>query len=348
VPFVQVLFPRATMLPVVVGLEDAGECERLGRAVGRVIRDRRALVAASSDLSHYPSAEHARWSDAAVLERMVDLDLPALSQRAGELVTSRVPNLMTAACGLGPVLVAMAVAAEAGARDARVVSYANSSEVAIGDAERVVGYGAVSFSPGVPRADAQVVQNHAPAGPDRLDDEDRRALLALARATITQFLDSETLPLPRDVPTHLQALHHGAFVTLREHGQLRGCIGRVWHDGPLPQLVSAMAYEAAFQDPRFGPVAADEVDDLAVEVSVLTPPQPAEAEAIEPGRHGVLLRKHGRSAVFLPKVATEQGWDREQLLDHLCLKGGLPARAWTRDASLFTFEAEVFGEGAHG
>jgi AmmeMemoRadiSam system protein A len=242
----------------------------------------------------------------------------------------------------------MSVAREAGAKDARVVSYANSSEVAIGDAERVVGYGAVSFSTGERRADAHVVQDRAPEGPDRLDAEDRRALLALARATITQFLDTETFPLPRDVPPHLHALHQGAFVTLREHGQLRGCIGRVWHDGPLPQLVSAMAYEAAFQDPRFGPLSADEVDDLEVEVSVLTPPQPAEAEDIEPGRHGVLLRKQGRSAVFLPKVATEQGWDREQLLDHLCLKGGLPARSWTRDASLFTFEAEVFDEARDG
>jgi AmmeMemoRadiSam system protein A len=105
-----------------------------------------------------------------------------------------------------------------------------------------------------------------------------------------------------------------------------------------------MAYEAAFQDPRFGPLAPEELEGLEVEVSVLTPPQPASAGEIEPGRHGVLLKKQGRTAVFLPKVAAEQGWTREELLGQLCLKGGLPRQAWTSDASLFTFEADAFGE----
>jgi AmmeMemoRadiSam system protein A len=143
-------------------------------------------------------------------------------------------------------------------------------------------------------------------------------------------------------------MRHGAFVTLKRHGRLRGCIGRMAHDGPLPQLVSAVAYEAAFQDPRFSPLTLEELEGLEVEVSVLTPVRPASAEDIEVGRHGVLLKKHGRTAVFLPKVATEQGWSRGELLDHLCRKGGLPPEAWTSDASLFTFEAEVFKDAGHG
>lgn len=348
VPFLQVLFPGARIVPVVVGEDRFDACERLGRAVAAVVEPRRALVVASSDLSHYPNASDARWSDAEVLERMVSLDPLALGLRADELVASRVPNLLTAACGLAPVKVAMCAANALGARDARVVSYASSADVAIGDPGRVVGYGAVAFGIGGPASDASVVRTADPQAPERLDDDDKRALLGLARDTIEQFLSSETLPLPREVPARLHALHVGAFVTLRRHGRLRGCIGRVTHDGPLPQLVSTVAYESAFQDPRFGPLVPDELEGLDVEVSVLTAPRAASVEEIEPGRHGVLLKKLGRTAVFLPKVAIEQGWSRDEMLDHLCLKAGLPKRAWTHDTELRTFEAEVFSEGVRG
>jgi AmmeMemoRadiSam system protein A len=151
--------------------------------------------------------------------------------------------------------------------------------------------------------------------------------------------------LPRDVPPALQGRRQGAFVTLKERGQLRGCIGRIVHDGPLPQLVSMVAFEAAFRDPRFQPLGRQELDRVDVEISLLTPPRPvASPRDVVVGRDGVVLRKGGRSAVFLPQVAPEQGWTRDQMLDELCLKAGLPARCWTEHAELSTFQAEVFGE----
>jgi len=139
----------------------------------------------------------------------------------------------------------------------------------------------------------------------------------------------------------------GAFVSLHRHGALRGCIGHVEGDRPLAELVGEMAVAAASQDPRFPPVSEDELDGLTVEVSILSPPVPARPEAVVPGEHGVILRRGGRMGVFLPQVATEQGWDRPTLLAMLCRKAGLPEDSW-RDPGvrLEVFRAQVVHEDA--
>jgi AmmeMemoRadiSam system protein A len=106
-----------------------------------------------------------------------------------------------------------------------------------------------------------------------------------------------------------------------------------------------MALQAAFGDPRFSRVGANELKDIEIEVSALTPMKPVSGAAdVRVGRDGVMLQKDGRSAVFLPQVAGEQGWNREEMLDNLCLKAGLPAGCWARGAKLATFQAEVFAE----
>jgi AmmeMemoRadiSam system protein A len=169
-------------------------------------------------------------------------------------------------------------------------------------------------------------------------------LLALARETIRRYLDNGTTPLARGFPPVAERLQ-GAFVTLNEHGELRGCIGHMAEDRPLAQVVGAMALAAALEDPRFSPVAAREVPGLEIEISVLTPMQRvAGPEAIVLGRDGVVLRKDGRSAVFLPQVAGEQGWDRPTMLQHLAAKAGLDTDAWQSGAEFLTFQAIVFRE----
>jgi hypothetical protein len=354
-PFVQVLAPRARIVPVIVGTRDPDKIARFGRALAAALGTRRALIVASSDLSHYPAAREAARLDARTLEAFARFDRDAALAAEREATAGRTPNLVTAACGLAPVLAAMSAARALGASHGTVVSYANSADSAAGDAERVVGYGAVMYhrsaaaAPATPRGDAPPeAARHDPAPPgappDHLPADARQALLHLARATITQFLESQTLPLPRDLPPAVAARRQGAFVTLRARGQLRGCIGRIEHDGPLPQLVSRVAFDAAFRDARFSPVIRQELDHIEVEVSLLTPIRRVVApEAIVTGRDGVVLRRSGRSAVFLPQVATEQGWTREQMLDALCAKAGLSAGCWP-GAELSTFQAEVFGE----
>lgn len=135
----------------------------------------------------------------------------------------------------------------------------------------------------------------------------------------------------------------GAFVTLHLDGNLRGCIGHITSDRPLAVTVAECARSAAVRDPRFAPVSPDELAFLDLEVSVLTPLRPvAGPEAIELGRHGILLDRGGRQSVFLPQVPGEQGWDLETTLDHLARKAGLDPGAWREDTRFHVFEAVVF------
>jgi AmmeMemoRadiSam system protein A len=150
--------------------------------------------------------------------------------------------------------------------------------------------------------------------------------------------------LPAGDPVY--ELERAVFVTLHKRGQLRGCIGTLQAREPLAAAVRSSAISAATQDPRFPPVSPDELPELEIEISVLSPMRPvAGADEIEVGRHGVVVRQGMRSGVFLPQVAPEQGWDRDTMLDILCAqKAGLPADAWRRGAQLEVFTSQVFGE----
>jgi len=273
----------------------------------------------------------------------LDPDLVAATI-ASEMRKAR-PGQVTCACGEGPLMIALEAARVLGATRASVLSYANSGDTALGDPARCVGYAAVSLTAGDRPSDLSAVTPAPPAaGAAQLTDADRQQLLAFARLTIAQYLESETTPLFRGGSPDLQR-KQGAFVTLKKDGDLRGCIGHMAEDQPLGQVVGAMALQAAFNDRRFSPLGTDELDAVDIEVSVLTPFRPvAGPEAIVVGRDGVLLRKSGHSAVFLPQVATEQGWSRDELLSQLSLKAGLPADAWRHGAELAVFQAEVFGE----
>jgi AmmeMemoRadiSam system protein A len=142
------------------------------------------------------------------------------------------------------------------------------------------------------------------------------------------------------------ALPHGAFVTLHRQGELRGCIGRVRSLDPLYATVQEMAVAAAFQDPRFKPVARDEFSLLEIEISVLSPPETiADPTQIEVGKHGLIISSGPYSGLLLPQVATEWGWDAETFLNHTCLKAGLPENYWRQtQVKIEAFTAQVFSE----
>ena len=284
--------------------------------------------------------------DRKVLRAAAGLDPRAFRAANADVMSRGVAGLVTGACGEAPVLAAMAAAREMGATRGTVVSYANSGDVAVGDPGRVVGYGAVVFTNGPPGADTAALDLPRDDGvPGPLDAADKRALLALARETIRRYLETGTIPLSRGLSARARA-PRGAFVTLTRDGALRGCIGRMAPDARLDRVVGAMALEAALSDPRFPPVAAAELAGLRIEISVLTPMRPVSGPGdVVVGRDGVLLSKDGRSAVFLPQVATEQGWGRDEMLDNLCLKAGLPAGSWRSGAKLSVFQADVFREG---
>ncbi len=347
VPFIQVIFPDAKIVPVVVGSPDMQICARFGRALAKVLKNRRALIVASSDLSHYPSAENAGFVDRETLAVVAKLD-PGIFQATLKSQAGRsIPNLHTSVCGEAPILATMVAAGDLGATRGVVVSYANSGDMSVGDRSRVVGYGAVVFTAedkdkGKPAATSS--QPTAATVSAELTPSDKKAMLTFARKTISRILTTGTVPLARGFEARLQQ-PRGVFVTLRKKGDLRGCIGRMIADEPLARLVGVMSLQAAFNDKRFPQLTADELKDIEIEISVLTPmKQVAGADDIVVGRDGVLLAKDGYSAVFLPQVATEQGWNREQMLDHLCLKAGLTVGSWKKGAKFSTFQAIVFSE----
>jgi len=181
-----------------------------------------------------------------------------------------------------------------------------------------------------------------------LSEADKRQLLALARKTIVYYLSHGKAPSPSDLGIQVSEamkVQRAAFVTLKKRGDLRGCIGDVLPRQPLFKSVIGNAVNAAVNDPRFNPVTASECNDLTIEISALTVPRPvASADQIHLGTDGIILRKAGRSALFLPQVAPEQGWDIQQTLTQLSRKVGLPADAWKEGASIQVFQAEVFGE----
>jgi AmmeMemoRadiSam system protein A len=180
-----------------------------------------------------------------------------------------------------------------------------------------------------------------------LSDDEQAGLSALAcRAIEDELAGRKRSAAPEPDAPDSAALRApaGAFVTLHSQGRLRGCIGSLLPREPLYMTVSHMARAAAFQDPRFPPLRPEEWPGVSLEISVLSPPAPCpNPDLIEVGRHGLLLVRLGCSGVFLPQVPVEQRWDRDQYLEGLCVKAGLPRGSWKEpDAELYWFEALVF------
>ena len=177
-----------------------------------------------------------------------------------------------------------------------------------------------------------------------LDRDAQQFLLSLARETIQRRLDEEPLPSPE--PCHPILLERrGAFVTLKIDGRLRGCIGHVVGVVPLWQAVRDNAIAAAFDDPRFDPLLAEELPTTSIEISALTPLRRVAAAEVVVGRDGILIERGRSRGLLLPQVAVEYGWDLETFLDHTCRKAGLEPGCWRHpDTVISTFSAEVFGE----
>jgi AmmeMemoRadiSam system protein A len=176
-----------------------------------------------------------------------------------------------------------------------------------------------------------------------LDESQQEILLRLAREALAESVRTHHLTEiapPPDAP----AEYCGAFVTLLKFGDLRGCIGHIEPVQPLYQNVRECAFAASLSDPRFDPVTPDELPDLHIEISVLSPFKEIRPEQIEVGRHGLMISKGLRRGLLLPQVAVHWKWDRERFLKETCRKGGLDDDAWRHGATLQAFTAQVFAE----
>jgi AmmeMemoRadiSam system protein A len=177
-----------------------------------------------------------------------------------------------------------------------------------------------------------------------LTKKEQAELLRIARETIIASVSSGKIPTVESTSKGLNA-ECGCFVTVKQRGQLRGCIGNFVSDQPLYKLVQEMAVSAATRDPRFYPMKTHDLDDFELDISVLSPLRRAESvEEIQVGVHGIYIVKGSYRGVLLPQVATEYGWDRTAFLNHTCIKAGLPENAWQGECEIYIFSAQVFGE----
>jgi MEMO1 family protein len=342
-PFLQVIYPSFKLVPLVMGDTDLATCRRLAEAITECAKGKSLLIVASSDLSHYHSYDMATEMDQRLLEKIGALDVDGVHRC---LAGGRCE-----ACGQGPIMTAMLAAGKLGADRCDVLRYANSGDVT-GEKmspRGVVGYGAVCFSKPQSGRDRDEAEKKK-AGIDLgLSKDERAELHKIARKAIesrllsgasfseTKAADSETVSPRLKEP-------RGAFVTLYKKGELRGCIGQITARMPLAEAVQAMAVEAAFRDPRFMPLRSDELDDIKIEISVLTPLQKVNStDEIEVGKHGIVVARNGSMGLLLPQVATEYKWGRTEFLEHCCLKAGLPRETWKdKETEIYIFSADVF------
>ncbi len=335
IPFVQLALPDSKIVPVAFGKQDYVLCEILAGRLADLIKGRTdVLVIASTDMSHYHPYDEANRIDEFTMKK-VSAFKPSelydeLSGGAAEL------------CGAPTVTAMLLTMKLLGAGNITILKHENSGDVT-GEKGKVVGYfSAVFYKVKSQKEKGKSEEKKA----DMLSEKQRKRLLEIARTTMEEHV--KTGKITEFTETDPELLKEkGAFVTLHYKGELRGCIGNIIGRGPLYKTIRDMAVESSSRDPRFSPVSKGELKDIKVEISVLSVPvKERDVSKIKMGVHGVIVKRGFNSGVFLPQVATETGWGRDEFLSVLCTqKAGLPADAW-RDpgTELYTFTAEVFGE----
>lgn len=329
VPFLQRVLRDFRILPIMILQPSFEQCERAGRALASACAGRRVILLASTDLYHGYSYVDAKKTDSVTVELLVRNDPRALYDA---LVRGRAQ-----ACGGYAVVVMMIAAKGMGADEVTMLAQTNSADVAGVREGYCVGYSAAVF--------VDTTSTSRSLSSDELDVEEQRSLLRIARQTIEEYVRRGTRPEVSALTPRL-AERRGVFVTLKEHGMLRGCIGYIESPLPLYLAVQDRAIQSATRDPRFPPLRPEELGRIEIEITVLSPLQAISSpDSVIVGRHGVLIEKGPYGAVFLPQVPVEQGWDRETYLGELCRKAGLPRDAWRdRDVRLYVFTGQVFTE----
>jgi hypothetical protein len=325
VPFVQTALPGAKIVPIVMGYPEKRTVKTLAAALDSACAGKKVLVIASTDMSHFLTKDKANAADAKTIELIKSLKADEIEGKmeAGE-------NIL---CGGSPVAAVILYAGKRGPARAEILKYADSAE-ASGDVSGVVGY-----------VSAVLVAGGETAAPSfELTASEKKELLALARSAVETYVrENRVIESPATNPKF--ATNKGAFVTLKERGRLRGCIGYIEPVAPLDVTIIQTAIYAAVRDSRFEPVSAAELNRLEYEISVLTPlEEVTNPSLIRVGKHGLVIERNGRKGLLLPQVPVENGWDREEFLAQACLKAGLPEDAWKKGAKIYSFEAVVFKE----
>jgi AmmeMemoRadiSam system protein A len=315
-------------------------CQTLGEALGNALKGRNALIVASSDLSHFHPYREANSLDSALIKLLEAYD----PEEACLQLNSR----KVEACGGGPIVSAMIAGKILGADGLKVIKHANSGDVPMGSKDSVVGYlaGVIYRMTNTKEKSKRSEENKQMDQTEgTLTITEKRQLMEIAKTTVDCVVRGKKVPDFVPISDNLKQ-ERGAFVTLKIHGELRGCIGYIIPIKPLYLTVREVAESAALRDPRFPPVSVRELPELEYEISALSPIRKIEnVNEIQVGKHGIIIRRGYNQGLLLPQVATEYGWNREQFLEHTCNKAGLPFDAWKKEGTeISIFSAEVFDE----
>lgn len=318
------------IVPIIISTNDLGRLRQIAERLKPYFNDENLFIV-SSDFSHYPKYEDAREVDARTGKAIESGNVRTFIDTIEANANSGIRNLATSACG--ELAIATLMLMMDGSCEVRHLLYQNSGDIDDYDHSRVVGYHAFAIIRGEVKGFT-------------LTDEVKRTLKEIAYTSIKDRLEgkrwteaSHQFSLA-DAPLKEKC---GAFVSLHKHGRLRGCIGHFGEDTPLYEIVAEMAQAAAFEDPRFMPLEREELDEVNIELSVLTPMRRIQSlDEFELHRHGIYIRKGFRSGTFLPQVADEVNWTKEEFVGHCSQdKAGLGWDGW-RDAELYVYEAIVF------
>ena len=326
-PFLQRRFKEVPpIVPIIISTNDFRKLKQIAETLKPYFTDENLFIV-SSDFSHYPSYEDACQVDAKTGKAVESGEVGQFIATLESNAKSGIRNLATSACG--ELAIATLMLMMDNRYEVKHLLYQNSGDIDDHDHSRVVGYHAFAILRGEEKEFS-------------LTDEDKRMLKKIAYNSIKDSLDGKRISHPSPLTSHL-SFKCGAFVSLHKQGRLRGCIGHFGEDIPLYEIVAEMARAAAFEDPRFQPLSRDELDDLDIEISVLTPMRRIQSlDEFELHRHGIYIKKGYRSGTFLPQVADEVNWTKEEFVGHCSQdKAGLGWDGW-RDAELYVYEAIVF------
>ena len=318
------------IVPIIISTNDFQKLQQIAETLKPYFTDENLFIV-SSDFSHYPSYGDACAVDAKTGKAIESGDVSQFIATIQANARSGIRNLATSACGELAIVTLMLMMDSQ--YQVKHLLYQNSGDIDNYDPTRVVGYHAFAILRGEEKTFS-------------LSDKEKKTLKVIAYNSIKDSLDGKPVAVAN---SSLFILHSslkekcGAFVSLHKQGRLRGCIGHFGEDVPLYEIVAEMARAAAFEDPRFQPVTHDELDDLDIEISVLTPMRRIQSlDEFQLHKHGIYIKKGYRSGTFLPQVADEVNWTKEEFVGHCSQdKAGLGWDGW-RDAELYVYEAIVF------
>jgi AmmeMemoRadiSam system protein B/AmmeMemoRadiSam system protein A len=346
IPFLQKVLPQAQLVPIIVGDLDGPGMESTAKAIAAIVDDHTVIVT-SSDFTHYGvNFDYAPEFHKDTRTGIYELDqgaIDCIARRSSAAFAGYIGQTGATICGANPITLLLKIfELNHWPGRVRLLTYYTSGDLT-GDWKHSVSYAAIALG---------ALQEVVPVMDQKyLDPGEERTLLQLARFVLESFIGRGITDFPDSklsdfhlTPALKQKL--GVFVTLKKHGDLRGCIGNIVGIRPLYQGVVENTQNAAAHDPRFNQVAPDELEKIEIEISVMSPLEPVRSlDEIQVGRDGLVLKKGFHSGVFLPQVPVEWNWDKTTYLEQLGLKAGLAREAYKDpQTELLRFSAQVFGE----